>query len=77
VHNLRFTTAWANLLNQVTYFLGGGYVDGSSDNIRYNGSFNVQRSVAMGKPIVYRAHLINIAFTLKPICRYLPHSITV
>jgi hypothetical protein len=55
------------VLNQVIYFLGGGYTEGSSDNIRYNGSFNVQRSVSMGKPIVRRAHLINIAFLLKPI----------
>jgi hypothetical protein len=39
-------------------------VDGSSDNIRYNGSFNVQRSVEMGKPIVRSSNLINIGFPL-------------
>ncbi|KAF7354420.1 Carboxylic ester hydrolase [Mycena venus] len=32
---------------------GGGYTMGSSDNIRYNGSFNVQRSVNMSKPILF------------------------
>ncbi|KAJ7878498.1 alpha/beta-hydrolase [Mycena olivaceomarginata] len=32
---------------------GGGYTMGSSDNIRYNGSFNVQRSVNMSKPIIF------------------------
>ncbi|KAJ7840072.1 Alpha/Beta hydrolase protein [Mycena olivaceomarginata] len=31
---------------------GGAYTMGSSDNIRYNGSFNVYRSVNMSKPIV-------------------------
>ncbi|KAJ7764234.1 alpha/beta-hydrolase [Mycena metata] len=32
---------------------GGGYTMGSSDNIRYNGSFNVQRSVNMSKPMIF------------------------
>ena len=56
---------------------GGGYVDGSADNIRYNGSFLVQRSVNMSKPIVsihlhqvrltfMHLHIIDIRFTQLP-----------
>lgn len=37
----------------MVWIYGGGYVDGSSDNIRYNGSFLVQRSVNMSKPIIF------------------------
>ena len=55
---------------------GGGYVDGSADDIRYNGSFLVQRSVNMSKSIV--SFNFYFAFTHLHIeCRYSLHSTTV
>lgn len=46
-------TKQGDRLPVMVWIYGGGYVDGSSDNIRYNGSFLVQRSVNMSKPIIF------------------------
>lgn len=34
------------------FFYGGSYAEGGSGDVRYNGTWIVERSVAMGKPIV-------------------------
>jgi len=37
----------------MVWIYGGGFVDGTTNNPRYNGSFIVQRSVNMSKPIIF------------------------